>query len=55
MGEIVLLVILALVIFGPKRLPEVGRAAGSAIREFRSAMSGASRPAKETEKTEAEE
>ncbi|MDR1966075.1 MAG: twin-arginine translocase TatA/TatE family subunit [Synergistaceae bacterium] len=41
MGEIGLLIVLALVIFGAKRLPEVGRAAGEAIREFKSAMSGA--------------
>ena len=40
MGEIVLLIVLALVLFGPKRLPEVGRAAGKAIREFKSALSG---------------
>ena len=38
MGEIVLLIVLALVLFGPKRLPEVGRAAGKAIREFKSAL-----------------
>ena len=41
MGEIVLLIVLALVLFGPKRLPEVGRAAGNAIREFKSALNGA--------------
>ena len=40
MWEIVLLIVLALVLFGPKRLPEVGRAAGNAIREFKSAISG---------------
>ena len=40
MGEITLLIVLALVLFGPKRLPEMGRAAGRAIREFRSALSG---------------
>jgi sec-independent protein translocase protein TatA len=40
-GEIALLIVLALVLFGAKRLPEVGRAAGSAIREFKSAMNGA--------------
>jgi sec-independent protein translocase protein TatA len=40
MGEIALLLLLALVLFGAKRLPEVGRAAGDAIREFKSAMSG---------------
>ena len=41
MGEIVLLIVLALVLFGPKRLPEMGRAAGKAIREFKSALNGA--------------
>lgn len=40
MGEIALLIVLALVLFGAKRLPEVGRAAGDAIREFKSAMNG---------------
>jgi sec-independent protein translocase protein TatA len=40
MGEIGLLIILALLLFGAKRLPEVGRAAGNAIREFKSAISG---------------
>ncbi len=40
MGEIALLIILALVLFGAKRLPEVGRAAGDAIREFKSALNG---------------
>ena len=38
MGEIALLIVLALVLFGAKRLPEVGRAAGNAIREFKSAL-----------------
>lgn len=38
MGEVALLIVLALVLFGAKRLPEVGRAAGSAIREFKSAL-----------------
>ncbi|MDR3076133.1 MAG: twin-arginine translocase TatA/TatE family subunit [Synergistaceae bacterium] len=39
-GEIALLIVLAIVVFGAKRLPEVGRAAGDAIREFKSALSG---------------
>lgn len=43
MGEIALLIVLALVLFGAKRLPEVGRAAGDAIREFKSALSGESK------------
>ena len=48
MGEIALLIVLALVLFGPKRLPEMGRAAGKAIQEFRSALSG-----KDSNETEA--
>jgi sec-independent protein translocase protein TatA len=40
-GEIALLIVLALVLFGAKRLPQVGRAAGEAIREFKSALNGA--------------
>ena len=43
-GEIALLIILALVLFGAKRLPQAGRAAGEAIREFKSAFNGASKP-----------
>ncbi|MDX6637933.1 MAG: hypothetical protein QOJ01_1444 [Solirubrobacterales bacterium] len=33
-------VIFALVIFGPKRLPELGKSMGKGIREFRSSLSG---------------
>jgi sec-independent protein translocase protein TatA len=32
--------ILALIIFGPKRLPEVGEGLGKSLREFRKATSG---------------
>lgn len=39
-GEIALLIVLALILFGAKRLPQVGRAAGEAIREFKAAFYG---------------
>jgi sec-independent protein translocase protein TatA len=39
-GEIGLLIVLAILIFGAKRLPEVGRAVGDAMREFKSALNG---------------
>jgi sec-independent protein translocase protein TatA len=32
--------IIALVIFGPKRLPELGKSMGKGIREFRGSISG---------------
>ncbi len=37
----IVVLIIALVIFGPKRLPELGRSVGKGIREFRSSVSGA--------------
>ncbi len=33
--ELVIILAIALLIFGPKKLPEVGRSIGRAIREFR--------------------
>jgi sec-independent protein translocase protein TatA len=35
--EMVLILIIALVIFGPKRLPELGRSIGKTLAEFRRA------------------
>ncbi len=33
--ELVLILIIALVVFGPSKLPQVGRSLGEAIKEFR--------------------
>lgn len=33
--ELILILVVALLVFGPKRLPELGRALGRAMREFR--------------------
>jgi len=38
--EIIVVLIIALVVFGPKRLPELGRSLGRGIREFRGSVSG---------------
>jgi sec-independent protein translocase protein TatA len=38
--EIVVILIIALIVFGPKRLPELGRSMGKGIREFKSSLSG---------------
>lgn len=32
---LILIIILALIIFGPSKLPELGRAAGNTLREFK--------------------
>lgn len=47
--ELVPLVILALLIFGPKRLPEMGASIGKTIKEFQKSM----REIREPEPTEA--
>ncbi len=38
--EIALVLIIALVILGPKKLPDVGRSVGKGMREFKSAVTG---------------
>jgi sec-independent protein translocase protein TatA len=37
--ELVIVLIVALVVLGPKRLPEVGRSLGNGIREFKDSIS----------------
>jgi sec-independent protein translocase protein TatA len=39
-GEIVLLLLLALLLFGAKRLPEIGRSMGRGLREFKDSVTG---------------
>jgi sec-independent protein translocase protein TatA len=40
--EILVVLVIALIIFGPKRLPELGKSLGKGIREFRGSLSGES-------------
>jgi Tat protein translocase TatB subunit len=37
MGEVVLILVIALVVFGPRKLPELGRTLGQAMSQFRRA------------------
>ncbi len=36
-NEIILIMLLALLLFGPKKLPEIGRTIGSTVRELKKA------------------
>jgi sec-independent protein translocase protein TatA len=38
--EIIILLVVALLVFGPKRLPEMGRSLGRGMREFKDSISG---------------
>ena len=38
--ELIVVLILALVVLGPRKLPEVGRSVGRGLREFKGALTG---------------
>ncbi|GHF35222.1 sec-independent protein translocase protein TatA [Deinococcus metalli] len=38
--ELILIVLVALVVFGPRKLPELGKSLGAGLREFRKVTSG---------------
>jgi sec-independent protein translocase protein TatA len=39
--EVLVILVVALIIFGPGKLPEIGGALGKGIRDFRKSLSGA--------------
>ena len=55
MGEMVMIFLVVLLLFGAKRLPEIGRSMGRGLREFKSGVEGKDgEPAKEEEKETAD-
>lgn len=38
--ELIVILIIALVVLGPKKLPEAGKSLGKGLREFKSSLSG---------------
>ena len=38
--ELAIVLVIALVIFGPKRLPDLGKSLGSGMREFKDSLTG---------------
>src|SRR3989440_12827514 len=45
--ELVIILVIALLIFGPKKLPEMGSSIGKSIKEFRKGMNELSQPKEE--------
>jgi sec-independent protein translocase protein TatA len=41
--EMVVILVIALIVLGPKKLPDAGRALGNGIREFKESISGESK------------
>ncbi|MBA2630442.1 MAG: twin-arginine translocase TatA/TatE family subunit [Thermoleophilaceae bacterium] len=51
--EIVIVLVIVLVIFGPKRLPDLGRSLGSGMREFKDSVTGKDKEQEEIEAVQA--
>ncbi len=39
--ELIVVLVIALIVFGPKKLPDLGRSLGTGMREFKSSITGA--------------
>ena len=48
--ELVIVLVIALLVLGPKKLPEVGRSVGKGMREFKESISGESETKQEEER-----
>lgn len=49
---LILILVVALIIFGPSKLPEIGKAAGSSLKEFKNATKGLTDDPEEEKKEE---
>jgi sec-independent protein translocase protein TatA len=38
--ELIIVLVIALIVLGPKKLPEVGRSVGKGMREFKDSLNG---------------
>ena len=50
--ELVIILVIVLVVFGPKKLPEIGKAIGQGVKELKKATEAKEEPAEEKEKKE---
>jgi sec-independent protein translocase protein TatA len=47
--HIILLLLIALLLFGAKRLPEIGRSLGTGMREFKDSLTGSNTPPQQSQ------
>ena len=52
--ELIIVLVIALIVLGPKRLPEAGRAVGKGLREFKDSLSGATQHDDDDDERDAE-
>lgn len=52
--EIILIVLVVLLLFGGKKIPELMRGMGKGVRSFKEGMNGVEDPKAESQKTESE-
>jgi len=48
--ELIIILVIALLIFGPKAIPQIGKSIGKGLREFRNSSGGKDKDASEEEK-----
>jgi sec-independent protein translocase protein TatA len=53
-GSLALIVLIALLLFGPSKLPELGKAFGKTLREFKNATKGLADEEEKSEKKQEE-
>jgi sec-independent protein translocase protein TatA len=46
-AELIIVLVIALLVIGPKKLPEVGKSLGKGMREFKDSLSGESKDEEE--------
>lgn len=54
-GSLIIIAVIALLVFGPKKLPEIGKAFGSSLREFKHATKGLVEDEDQVKKVEVKE
>ena len=50
--ELIVILIIALIVLGPKKLPSAGRALGNGMREFKASISGETKSREDEEEEE---